>query len=622
MRANPLTPAQQTLIAVFAGFSLFALVLIGINIGFHLNYTNRIYPGVRVGWVDVTGLTIEEAAAHLAAEYDFSQTGTIVFRDGERVWSATPAELGLFAGPEYNARTAFDLGRAGPIVTRLSGQFNAWYAGVNLPVQMLFDERIATNYLEKLATQIDIPTKEAALVINGTEVVVRAGQIGRTTNIPATIERLNAQLASMLDGEVEIVVEESPPIILDVTEQAEIAERILSRPLVLSLPNAAERDPGPWTFGREELARMLVIERVETEEGATYQVRLSAQLLGNFLKELAPTLYRQRANARFMFNDETQELELIEPSITGQTLDIGATLQKINTEVTAGDHQVNLDMEYTLPEVSSEATATELGITELVSSHTSYFYGSSASRKQNIATAASRFYGVLVAPGETFSMADILGDVSLDTGYAEAWIIFGDRTIKGVGGGVCQVSTTLFRTVFLGGFPIVERHPHAYRVYYYEQTYGGGNDSTWAGLDATVYVPLVDFKFTNDTDYWLLMETYIGDNDLTWKFYSTSDGRTVTWNTTGLQSITDPPDPLYQENAELNKGEIKQVDWAVDGASVTVTRSVERAGTLIDSDIITTNYMPWRAVCEYGPGTEGMPPEDPNPNNPCKPDKD
>ena len=107
-------------------------------------------------------------------------------------------------------------------------------------------------------------------------------------------------------------------------------------------------------------------------------------------------------------------------------------------------------------------------------------------------------------------MADALGDVSLDTGYAEALIIFGDRTIKGVGGGVCQVSTTLFRTAFFGGYQIDERWFHAYRVKYYEQTASGGHDENLAGLDATVFAPQVDFRFTNDTPYWLLMETYPG----------------------------------------------------------------------------------------------------------------
>ena len=215
-------------------------------------------------------------------------------------------------------------------------------------------------------------------------------------------------------------------------------------------------------------------------------------------------------------------------------------------------------------------------------------------------------------------MAEVLGDVSLDTGYEEAWIIYGDRTIKGVGGGVCQVSTTLFRTVFFSGFPVVERHPHAYRVYYYEQTYSG-HDSRLAGLDATVYVPLVDFKFTNDTPYWLLMETYMGDNWLQWKFYSTSDGRSVDWESSGLRNKQEPPDPIYQENPSLAKGEIKQVDWAVEGADVSVSRYVYRDGRLILEDSFGTHYEPWRAVCEYGPGTKGMPPKRINASNPCKP---
>jgi vancomycin resistance protein YoaR len=180
----------------------------------------------------------------------------------------------------------------------------------------------------------------------------------------------------------------------------------------------------------------------------------------------------------------------------------------------------------------------------------------------------------------------------------------------------------LFRTVFFGGYPVIERYPHAYRVYYYEQTYGGGHNTKWAGLDATVYVPLVDFKFSNDTGTWLLMETYVSDFYLTWKFYSTSDGRSVEWESSGLKDKQDPPKPRYEVNTDLDEGEIKQVDWSVEGATVTVTRTVYKDGAVYDEDIFETNYMPWRAVCQYGPGTEGMPPEDPNYNNPCKPDKE
>ena len=126
--------------------------------------------------------------------------------------------------------------------------------------------------------------------------------------------------------------------------------------------------------------------------------------------------------------------------------------------------------------MTDQSTGEELGITELVKAETSYFYGSSASRVQNIQTAASKFHGLMVAPGETFSMATALGDITLDNGYAEAMIIIGGQTIKGVGGGVCQVSTTLFRTAFFSGFPIVERYADAYRVYYYEKVAGNHID--------------------------------------------------------------------------------------------------------------------------------------------------
>ena len=609
-----LSPVRQLFLTLVFGCSFFAIAILGVLLAYSVSYSDRIYPGIGMGWVDLSGLTIREATLRLSNEVAYPRQGQILLRDVDKTWLVSPSDLGLYLGSEANARQAFEVGRSGQALSRLADQFNAYYVGVNMPVELLFDEGIAQKYLEGVAAEIDTPVVEARLQVDGTEVVVYPGKVGRTMNVPATLKLVKGKLEKLIDGEVQVVVEESSPIIMDVSEQAEIAENILSEPLVIRLPDSGDGDPGPWVFNPEELARMLVIERVVVPDGETYQVGLSTQLLRDYLEGIAPGLFISRENARFMFNDDTRELELVQPSTTGQFLDVETSLQVIQEHVLTGGHRVVLDLEYTLPEVSSEATAAELGITELVSSHTSYFYGSGASRKQNIATAASRFYGVLVAPGATFSMADVLGDISLDTGYSEAWIIFGDRTIKGVGGGVCQVSTTLFRTVFFGGYP------HAYRVYYYEQTYGGANNSEWAGLDATVYVPVVDFKFQNDSDNWLLMETYIADNYLTWKFYSTSDGRTVEWETTGLTNIQEAPEPRYLENDDLEKGEIEQVDWAVNGADVTVTRYVILDGEIITSDIFTTHYIPWRAVCEFGPKTPGMPPEDPSKNNPCQPD--
>ena len=151
----------------------------------------------------------------------------------------------------------------------------------------------------------------------------------------------------------------------------------------------------------------------------------------------------------------------------------------------------------------------------------------------------------------------------------------------------------------------------SYRVYYYELAASGAVNESMAGLDATVYAPVVDFKFTNDTDHWLLMETYVNVDarSLTWKFYSTDDGREVSWDTTGLTDVKKPPFPVYEEKSDLKKGVVKQVDWAVEGATVTVTRTVTRDGQTIHNDVFKTTYTPWAAVCQYGPGTEDYPPE-------------
>jgi vancomycin resistance protein YoaR len=604
-------PLLQAVAALAAGMLLFIVLLAGFTVAFDTYHAGKIFPGISIAGIDLSGMSPDQASALITQKIDYPLRGSIAFQDGSSVWVAKPSELGLFLDPQTSALAAYQKGRQGNPLERLASQFQAWYTGADIPPLLVFDERMAQKYLRTIAAEVDLPTVEASLAVSGTDVVVSPGQIGRTLDIDAALEDLRSHLPSMTDGIINLVVHEKPPLILDVSEQAEIARRILSAPLVLQVPNAEEGDPDTWTFEPIALAEMLDIERVETPEGALYQVALDSETMRPFLEGVAPQLARWPENARFIFNDESSQLEIIQPAVIGRTLDVDATLQKINQRVAEGDHNLELVINYTQPQVGDDATGEDLGIRELVASHTSYFYGSSGSRIQNIQVASSRFHGVLVPPGATFSMAEVLGNISLDDGYAEALIIFGGRTIQGVGGGVCQVSTTLFRTVFFGGFPIVERHPHAYRVGYYEQTAAGGINVRLAGLDATVFVPVVDFKFTNDTPNWLLMETYTNaaGRSLTWKFYSTSDGRTVDWNTTGPQNVVPAPEPLYEENPELAEGEIKQVDWEAEGADVSVTRTVTRDGQVYFTDTISTHYMPWRAVFQYGPGTEGMPPE-------------
>jgi vancomycin resistance protein YoaR len=594
-RRTPVFP--QIVAALMSGVILFFAIVLAWVLGYQLLYAGRIFPGISVAGVDLSGMKPSDAAVKLSQTLSYPINGKILFRNGQQAWLASPAQLGMVFDPSSSAMTAYHLGRSGNLFSALSGQIRAAGIGVKIAPVIVFDQRVAYNYLSQIASQIDQPKTEATLLLNGTDIVAQPGQVGRELKIDATLIYLGGQLQTFADGEVPLVVQEIQPQILDVSAQADMARQVLSQPLTLTIPNAAQDDPAPYVYNQQVLVQLLGVQR--TENGV--QVVLNQTGLRDALVPVKDQLDRAPTDAKFTFNDDTRQLDLISESKIGRTMDIEASIKAINDALFRGEHSVPLVVNETQPRVSSTATAQDLGITQLIAAETSYFFGSSAERIQNITAAASQFHGILVAPGETFSMGEHMGDVSLDNGFAEALIIYGGRTIKGVGGGVCQVSTTLFRTVFNAGFPVVERTPHAYRVSYYEETAGGGVDPRLAGLDATVYFPLVDFKFTNDSPYWILMETYIGSGSLTWKFYSTSDGRSVTWDTSGVTNVVPAPSPAFEENPDLRKNEMKQVDWAANGADVTVTRTVSRDGGVLFQDQFTTHYQPWQAVCQYGP---------------------
>jgi len=596
----------QVIAALISGVALFFIIIVAWTLGYQLLYAGRIFPGVSVAGVDLSGLTPSDAAVKLNQTLSYPISGKLLFRDGEKAWVASPAELGMVFDPSSSAVTAYSLGRSGGLFGSLSSQIRARGFGIQVAPVIIFDQRVAFQYLTQLATQINQTVVEASLSLEGTNVVAQPGQVGRELKMDATLIYLGAQLQTFSDGEVPLVVQEIQPQILDVSAQADAARQILSQPLTLVIPNAAEGDAGPYVYNVQILANLLGVQRVENGNQAGVQVVLNTTGLRDLLAPVEVQVDRASSDAKFIFNDETRQLDLREDSKVGRAMDMDASIKAINDALLRGEHTVSLAIAETQPQIPGNTTGQQLGITELIWAETSYFYGSSDARVQNIKAAAERFHGVLVAPGEIFSMGETMGDVSLESGFAEALIIYGGRTIKGVGGGVCQVSTTLFRGVFNAGFPIVERYQHAYRVSYYEMIASGAVDANLTGLDATVYFPLVDFKFKNDSPYWILMETYLNENgrSLTWKFYSTKDGRSVTWDTTGPTNVISAPSPLFEENPELKKNQMKQVDYAANGADVTVTRTVWKDGVIYFQDQVTTHYQPWQAVCQYGPDSK------------------
>jgi vancomycin resistance protein YoaR len=578
--------------------------------------SGRIFPGISVYGLDLSGLSAAEAAYRLNDGFYYPRDGRIKFTYEDKSWLATPADLGLGLDLLATINDAYAVGRTGDPLGNLEKQMQARFTGVGVAPVLQFDFGRAMTYLQRIAADVERPALEARLELHGLEVTAIPGQMGKQLDMSTMLQLVAAPIGNLADAEIPLQLSEYPPDVLDASSQAEAARTLLAQDFILSIGEPAAGDPGSWTLTPAMIADMLAFRKVTDSSGARYILALDENKLTALLQPLTPSLSRRVANARYQFDDAANALALYYPSSRGRELNVGKSIELIQAAVAQGAHGAVLGFDFVEPEIGDNMTAASLGITGLLPNGNQWtsFAGSAEARIHNITLASEQFNGVLVKPGESFSMGEQLGDVTLDNGYAEALIILGNRTIKGAGGGVCQVSTTLFRAVFMTGYPITERHSHAYRVSYYES--GDGPVHLGAGFDATVFFPDVDFKFTNDTANWILMETEVNraTGRLYWRFYSTPDGRTVQYYSTGVTNETDPPDPKWEENSALTE-DWKQVDWAVRGADVTVTRTVSRNGSVILQDRLVTHYLPWGAVCQYNPDRFTIPEE----NAPCPP---
>ena len=574
-------------------------LLLGSVLAFEWYHAERIYPGARVRGVDVGGMRPGEAAAALADGLGLNDS-LVTLRGPDRSWGIRPTDLGLRLDAPATLAPAYNLGREFSWSGNMLVHLELLLLGFDLPPVTVYDERVARLYLETLAEQVDFPPTDASLSLDGAIPVVNPAQPGRRLDVEATLTALTPAVTGLTPAEVDVVIREIPPSVADAEPARAEAQLLLDGPLTLLIANPLEGDPGPWTLPPEQLVTMLV---VRTEDG-TLHAALDEEALRAYLEELAPALAIEPLNARFHFDEDTGQLEPISASSEGRTLDVGASVERIVRELAADNRFAPLVVEAVPPCCPDSASAEELGIAELVAEGESYFIGSPSGRDHNIRLAATKFDGVVVPPGETFSFNHHLGPVTAEEGYDESYITAGEQLAIGIGGGICQVSTTVFRAAFWGGYPITERWYHYQRVGYYELRGGG------VGMDATVYSPNVDFKFVNDRTYPLLIETEVEEatHRLIFRFYSTDDGRRVESEEPVISDETEPGPPIYQLHEEMAAGTVVKWQSAVDGLTATVVRRVyDAAGNLIYDDVIVSKYAPRRAAYHYGPDYE--PPE-------------
>jgi vancomycin resistance protein YoaR len=574
-----------------------AILLALVLVAYEYLYMDRIYPGVSVFGTDLGGFTLAEAEVALQQRFQYYQPVRLTLRYGERTWALSPQEVGVSLDAKATAISAYVAGREGSTFERLWDQGQILWLGHTASFTLLIDEGIGTLYLSRLAQEINQPVRDAALVVHDLQVETTPSQVGRRVDIAATRRLIYQRIATLSGDTVDLVVHQTPPAIADVSQAKLDVERILGSPLILRLPDEGGEEGGEiaYTLDQTALAEMLVLRQAKRNgDRVVLAAGLDQDRLMVHLQDLTEQIDRLPRDGRLDFDPATGALTPIVTSQDGRSLNITETVRLINAQAVTDQRQVLLPITVTKPQVPTEDPES-LGIKELISEATTYFKGSSQGRMHNIQVAASRFHGLVIPPGETFSFSEHLGEVSSATGYEESIIIWGNRSTVGIGGGVCQVSTTAFRAAFWAGYPITERWAHGYRVGWYEPP---------VGMDATVYSPQVDFKFVNDTPYYLLIET---ETDLktatvTFRFYSTKTGRTVEMEGPfEANEVPHGPD-VYQDDPTLPKGTTKQVDWAHDGLDVTVYRIVKKGDKVLWKDTFFSRYRPWQAVYLVGTG--------------------
>lgn len=568
--------------------ALALVAIVAVPAAYRWVHRDVIFPGVRVGGVAVGGRTATEALARLAA-VGLDPAAPVTLRTGEREWSLEAGSSGLAFDARATAAEAWAVGRRGTRPKAIWDMLRARLAGRDIAPIVRYDAGAARAALTDVGARFNRPPRNAAIAFDGTAVHTTPPEIGRQLDIDASLARMEAAAAggAWPVRQLDLAVVETPPAVTDAGPAVAAAQALLASPLTLRAEDQV------WPLPPDQLAPMLTT----VADGGAVRLDVDRDRLRDWLKPVTDAISRTATLPRFHFDDDAGALVLVAPGQDGKSIDVDGTAQQILAVDGLGDRLVRAVVVTTPAAVADGASAADLGIRELIRAETSHFRGSAPERIHNVALAASRFDGLLIPPDAVFSFNAHIGDISLESGFKKALIIMDGATADGVGGGVCQVSTTLFRAAFWSGLPIVERTAHGYRVGYYEQ-------GAPMGFDATIYSPIVDLKFKNDTGAWILMETETNTRAtaLTFRFYGAKPDREVKLEGPVVGKNVPPPPPRTEVDPSLAPGQTKVVENARSGASVSLTRIVLTPGQPEQRDVFYSSYRPTGQVTAVGPG--------------------
>ncbi len=575
--------------ALFAVVGLAALLLAASVIE-AAGSAGRVHRGVTVSGIDVGGMKPAEAKKVLTRALDERAAQPVVVTDGKQDWAIKAATVGLAYDFDSLVADAMKVGRRDAVLLSLRDRAVAWGPGIDLPAEATAQEAKLDKELARIAGKTDASPVDAMVVVKDGDVQLEKAKEGRQLNRTKLAELVLIAFASRTERRVEAPIEIAK---VDITDQeaqaaASVAKQMLSAPATITYAKKK------WEFDPAALGEWIAFRAVPATPASgtptgenVLEAYVSEELAADpVTKSLGTTVGRPAKDARFRTSSGRVT---IEPSQDGIGPDVNALALALTDELkdSSADRVVELRTNVTTPKLTTEKART-MGVRERISTYTTTYDPSNKPRVNNIHLLGDSLDGTLIEPGGTFSFNEAAGERTASKGYQEANAIVNGKLVPQLGGGVCQVGTTVFNAVFESGFPVIERRNHSFYISHYP-----------TGRDATVSWGGPDLKFKNDSDNYVLVSVSYTAGSITVSLYGTDPGyevaaKTGEWSDEkpyGIETVKDPTMYVGTKYVE---------DRGITGRTITVQRIVSKDGKVMRTDDFKSVYKPKAQVVRVG----------------------
>lgn len=465
--------------------------------------------------------------------------------------------------------------------------------------QLVVDDAAVRAFVVGIAGQVDREAVDAGITVDDQGALVVVPQVNAASiDIDASAAALSASIANG-EGTVDLVVERAEPAISTETAQAwaDQAEALIGDGLQL------EWSGGESQLGRADLLAALVITP-QPDEDEQFALSFDEAVLAERLAPLEADLAVPMQNAQFRLVDG--DIRYLAEAREGREVDIEASVVAIIEAVNGGDDKANLVITTIKPEFTS-ASRGDISLPDVLGQSQTWYGNSSDPRRHNVERAVALEDGWLIPPDGVFSYAGVMGLVDEANGFVTGFGIVADEgggvtTAPVIGGGICQVSTTIFQAAFWAGLPVEERWAHPYWLQSYGQAPYG-----MAGLDAMVNIEpgwALDLKFRNTTGNWIALVMVADGENVYAEIRGVDPGWEIEVPEPAITNVVKPEaGMIYTDSPELPKGQELQVEHARDGFTSTITRTVRDSdGNVIDEFKMESTYAPSRDRTLRGTG--------------------